>query len=349
MIARWTLAAAVLLAGPRPQDPLSSEDWKAIDRGLDLIRRCQMDDGMIRIKGAGDPVWTVPYVSNFAAMALLAAHELRPNPGDVSRAERWLLWYADNQEPDGTICDREGTVASYKSNGRRDSTDSYAATFLMAVSRHRRAAREGSPPGILRAAVKALAAIEAVTQDDGLTFAKPDYPMKYLMDNIEVYGGLIEGASFFDAAGLEKEASKARRMAARLAASLAKFWSEKDRRFEVAIDGKGVSSGGFEKPYPHGLAQLFALAHLPPARPGLWKMVRGKFKPGDEGMPVERWLMAAAGGADPQEREELRRATREALLGFTAEGVYVDRPALAILALIDGPARFTGVRPAAGD
>ena len=57
-------------------------------------------------------------------------------------------------------------------------------------------------------------------------------------------------------------------------------------------------------------------------------------------MPVERWLMAASRCALPEERHELRQTARAAMLQFTAKEVYVDRPALAILALVDGKARF---------
>ena len=142
MILKRLLLPLLLLgitAGKNTVGEVAEEDRSAIENCLAIIRQCQMADGMIRIKGDGDPVWTVPYVSNFAAMALLAANNVRPNPQDVHRAERWLLWYAENQEPDGTINDRTGTVASYRSNGRRDSTDSYAATFLMAVRRYQQA------------------------------------------------------------------------------------------------------------------------------------------------------------------------------------------------------------------
>jgi hypothetical protein len=97
---------------------------------------------------------------------------------------------------------------------------------------------------------------------------------------------------------------------------------------------------GAEKPYPQGLAQLFALAHVEPRQTELWQTVCRRFKPGDEGMPVERWLMAANGCASPPQRRQLRQATLAAMLHFTAATVYVERPALAILALIDRQARF---------
>jgi hypothetical protein len=346
----WAIGLVALCAlGGEPEhaSPLSPEEWIAVENCLAIVRQCQVADGMIRIKGVGDPVWTVPYVSNFAAMALLAAHDLRSAPDDVRRVERWLLWYAANQEADGTICDRTGTLASYRSNGRRDSTDSYAATFLMAVRRYQQAIRGRPAPPVVRAARLALSAVADVTQSDGLTIAKPDYRMKYLMDNVEVYGGLTEGAALFQAVGDAKEAANARRMAAQVAAGLRGFWSPRDACFAFALDMKGRYSAGLEKPYPQGLAQLYALAHVEPRQTELWQTVCRRFKPGDEGTPVERWLMAANRCASPPQRQQLRQATLAAMLQFTAATVYVERPALAILALIDRQARFPDL-PAPG-
>jgi hypothetical protein len=160
------------------------------------------------------------------------------------------------------------------------------------------------------------------------------------MDNVEVYGGLTEGAALFEAVGDAKAPQRARQMAARVAAGLRGFWSPKDGCFAVALDMKGRYTVGLEKPYPHGLAQLFALAHVEPRQTGLWHEVRKRFKPGDEGMPVERWLMAASRCTSPQERQELRQTTLAVMRRFTAKSVYADRPALAILAVIDHNARF---------
>ena len=341
VLASWCLVAVCPCRTEAQSAALCTpEDWAAIDGCLGIIRQCQMGDGMIRMKGDGDHVWTVPYVSDFAAMALLAVNDLRPNLPDVRRVEQWLLWYAENQQADGTICDQTGTVASYRSNGGRDSTDSYAATFLMAASRYRRATQGVPPPKITQAVRLALRAIIDVIQPDGLTIAKPDYQIKYLMDNIEVYGGLTEVAAFFESVGEPHDAQKAREMAVRVAVGLRGFWSRTDGSFAVSLDRMGKYSAGLEKPYPHGLAQLFALAHVDPGRREVWRDVRKRFKPGDQGMPVERWLMAANRCGSPQEQRELRVAARREMLQFTAKTVYVDRPALAILAILDGNARF---------
>lgn len=344
--------ASTLLCGCRVTPTavaVRADDWAAVEKALGIIRQCQMDDGMIRMKGAGDPVWAVPYFGNLAAIALLAADRAHPNPHDVARAGRWLLWYARNQEPDGTIFDREGTVAAYASNGKHDASDSYAATFLMAAGRHSQATGKPPPPEIAAAAAKALAAIRDVTQADGLTIARPDYPVKYLMDNIEVYQGLTEGARLFAAAGLREEARRARAMAARVAEGLGAFRPGQGLAFAYAIDARGRKSGGLAAPYPHGLAQVFALSWMTPPQPQLWAEVRAAFAPDDNGIPAERWLIAARRHAGPQETETLREAARSAAMRFSVTEVYVERPAMAIIALLYDHAPFPEVpRPPPG-
>ena len=50
--------------------------------------------------------------------------------------------------------------------------------------------------------------------------------------------------------------------------------------------------------------------------------------------------MAAIRLASPRNSRNFGRPRRRAMLQFTAKTVYVDRPALAILAIVDHKARF---------
>lgn len=315
----------------------------AVENGLNIIRASQLPDGALRMSSAGDAVSIVPYFSNFAAMALLAANGQQANPDDVDRVRRWLDWYIFHQEKDGIIFDYAGTVNSYGSRGTCDSTDSYAATFLMVLRRYQQAVGTVLTPDDLNAAVLALGAIEDVMQPDGLTVTKPGYPIKYLMDNVEVYQGLTEGAELFESAGLKENATCAREMAQGVAEHISLFWSKNDQCFAYAADLNNKLSVGFSKPYPHGLAQLFALAHCTPAPEGLWGHVCETFAPDSDGMPVERWLLAAQRCADKASVEQYTAATRKALLSFTMQNSDIHRSAIAVLALIDGTDRFPDV------
>src|SRR5947209_1986456 len=73
-----------------------------------------------------------------------------------------------------------------------DSSDGYAGTFLIAM----RAYAQANPADAAWVAQQGYvlevvaSAIEATKQSDGLTWAKPDWPARYLMDNVEAEQGL---------------------------------------------------------------------------------------------------------------------------------------------------------------
>ncbi|MBQ5841416.1 MAG: hypothetical protein IIW40_05620, partial [Clostridia bacterium] len=78
-----------------------------------------------------------------------------------------------------------------------DSTDSYAATFLMVVDKYVR--QTGDTAYAVKHAPKLRRVVNALfaTMDNGLTMATPRSPVKLLMDNCEVYGGLQAAARLY--------------------------------------------------------------------------------------------------------------------------------------------------------
>jgi hypothetical protein len=108
---------------------------------------------------------------------------------------------------DGTIYDYNVTVSGSKitetiitdSNGKKsyDSTDSYAATFLMVVQKY--VEKTGDKAYVIAHAAEIERIVNAMfaTMVNGLTLAKPDYAIKYLMDNCEVYAGMLAGEKIY--------------------------------------------------------------------------------------------------------------------------------------------------------
>jgi len=159
------------------------------------------------------PVWIAPYFVNHSMLALLAASNSKMSAADVTRVGKWLEWSVVHQHVGGFWHDFTGTIAAYKSNDKVDAHDSSAALFLMVAERYQR--RGGKISGYVSAAAKsALKCIQHVTDTDGLTWAKPNYKVKFLMDNVEVYGGLIAGRKLFIATGDAAEAKAADKQAA---------------------------------------------------------------------------------------------------------------------------------------
>ncbi len=202
----------------RKRPPLERRDEAVIENCLRIVRGCQIDNGAFVMKrlGAGpdSPVWIPPYFANHAALALLAAQDRKANPADLSRVQRWLEWSAAHQAQEGFWYDFEGTAAKHASNGKVDAWDSSAALYLSAVERFRRSGGKVSGP-MLEAARRAVAGIVRVTDSrDGLTWAKPDYRVKFLMDNVETRAGLAAASVLFEKSG---DVAKARECQARSA------------------------------------------------------------------------------------------------------------------------------------
>lgn len=141
-----------------------------------------------------------PYFANIAAIGMTK------DPNRMPQVVAWMNWYINHLNwPDkwGLY----GTTYNYKvSNGIQtstqdaDSTDSYAATFLSLVWNAWESG-DASARSYISGLSYQLDVIGGVLiqtqQNDGLTWAKPDYQIKYLMDNSEAYRGLRDLASLY--------------------------------------------------------------------------------------------------------------------------------------------------------
>lgn len=161
----------------------------------------------------GRPLPTVinPYMSNIAAIPM--THD----PQRAGQVLAWMKWvvnhlnYNDRWGMSGTMYDWNiDANGNETSTGNADSTDSYAATFLTLAWN---AWKSGDPAtqAYLKSVSYQLDLIGGVLaqtmQGDGLTWAKPDYLIKYTMDNCEVYRGLADAAKLFNAMGLSSKGS----------------------------------------------------------------------------------------------------------------------------------------------
>ena len=145
----------------------------------------------------------IPYYSNLAAIGL--THD----PASYTTVQRWMQWYINHLNwPDkwglyGTMYDYDYSNGTETSHNTADSTDSYAATFLSLAWAFYQTG-DPSAQSYIKTLSYQLDSIGGVLiktqQSDGLTWAKPDYQIKYLMDNCEAYRGLRDLASLFQSA-----------------------------------------------------------------------------------------------------------------------------------------------------
>jgi len=147
----------------------------------------------------------MPYYSNLAAIGVVRTG----NPVYYAKVKAWMQWYvAHLNYPDkwGLSC----TVYDYSVSGTTetptndaDSTDSYAATFVSLAWAYWQTGDATAQNYIktLKYQLDCIGGVMVQTQQrNGLTWAKPDYQVQYLMDNCEVYKGLSDLASLFQAA-----------------------------------------------------------------------------------------------------------------------------------------------------
>ena len=232
------------------------------------IDRQQLPDGAILYGTAR----IQPYDANIAATGLCSQRAQLPH------VRAWMNWYVthlnarDRWGLSGTIYDYRYAHGVETSLRRADSVDSYAATFFT-LARSLYDTRDPLSQAYVRSIRPQLEEMAAmlphVTQRDGMTIARPDYPIAYLMDNSEVYRGLsdlayLEGNAFSDAVASRAYAQEARRASS----GIATLWS----------DARGTYDSGKQEPrgprmrsqwttwYPDATAQLFpALQGVMPA------------------------------------------------------------------------------------
>ena len=192
----------------------------------EFILRSQLPDGAITQDQ--DRTRVAPYLANFAALGLARSYQLLHNPAYLRAAWMWLAWYQRHMDANGYVTDYTvgpGPAYAEVSTRDEDSTDAYAGTFLLALHEAYavsgdRAKLRGLVPGLARA----VAAIRSTQQSDGLTWAKPGYHVKYLMDQAESYAGLRAGADLAHDLGLTVLQERATLAADSMRAGVAGMW-----------------------------------------------------------------------------------------------------------------------------
>lgn len=208
-----------------------------------------------------------PYFANIAAIG--AVH----GGVDLINVQQWMQWYVAHSTASnpwslpGAITDYNvASNGALSSTGSADSIDSYAATFITLAAA---AWREGSPQ--LRSYVAGLhtsieliaSVIDADSDADGLTWALPSYPVKYLMDNSEVYHGLVDLAFlrsqvYGDAAGALRASAHALQVQASIQSEL---WNPSLNEFAVSLDNLGNLTWPQAGNWQDGASQLFPILH----------------------------------------------------------------------------------------
>lgn len=131
---------------------------------------------------------------------------LAHDPASYSTVQAWMQWYITHLNvPDqwglnGTIYDYTYSNGTETSTNNADSTDAYAATFLSLAWTYYQTGDAGAQSYIknIQYQLDTIGGMLVKSQQsDGLTWSKPSYQYKDLMDNCEGYRGLRDLALLF--------------------------------------------------------------------------------------------------------------------------------------------------------
>ena len=182
------------------------------ERETQWLASLQLENGAIPMTYSKNGELTMnPYFADFAALALLDKSDLYAD--HVKKYMDWHFAHLNTAEEDfngldGTIYDykitmKDGRIADEKISNPEDAdsydtTDSYAATFLTVV--HKYYCKTGDIDYLIANAqdIKRITNVMFATLQNGLTYAKHNHRVKYLMDNCEVYEGAIAAERIFE-------------------------------------------------------------------------------------------------------------------------------------------------------
>jgi hypothetical protein len=310
----------------------------AVSHCLELIRLCQLAEGEFRVKAHPNAIWIEPSFGNYAALALIAGDETEDRP----RVLHWLLWYASKQHADGSMSEFEGIIGSKpaeKPNSNKNFT--FPATHLQVINKYYQVTKFDDKT-IHASAKKSLSFL--------LLEGRSAYP-RFLTRDVEIHAGLVAAARYFTATGDSETATSASQAANALALGLQTYWQPSKKLYAYYIDANG--GYGVFPAFPEErrrtlcLANLFGLAWIGDDKDvakqtannkALWKKLTGDYRP-DSGdapeAPVELWYLASLNAASESEVETWKDAVITEAMEFTEENIYVQRPAITVVALVE--------------
>lgn len=263
----------------------------SLEKEAEFILNCQLEDGAYAYNLpplTNYSVWICPYFGGMAAIALCRMYELTGKSKYVESVKKWLYWYVEHMydttpvtdwhgtgvnisNPEGLIDDYKGPESEYENYPvLPDSTDAYPAIYLWAMAEYYRVTGDIATLKDLyfekEAVRKAIHAME-LTLDlaDGLTWARPDYPVKYFLDNAEVVRGCKAAAFIAEAVGDDANAAFYSSAASFISSAIvSNFWDASRGYFGWAKDSAGTVyfSLNMFRPYPDLDVQMFYYYHV---------------------------------------------------------------------------------------
>jgi len=282
-------------ADGEPLDPdLTSATLTAtsLQREIDNIRACQIPDGALSTNiindipwRNGEPLRLVPYYGCIAAQGLIRASDMTRNNDLLPAARSYLQWHAARIPVSNFITDYTGWYPTYQSTGTYDSTDSYGALFASTLWKYfQKTGDVAFLADMYPALEKSVAAMDATLQPDGLTWATPDYKIKFTMDNTEVFQGYFAAAQLAYRSGQTNQYNIWMNKALTVRAAIqSQLYLSDAKHYSKGKSNTGNVYTDWSDYYPDGMANEFALyyTHFPTDQKyaDAWASHKAKFFP----------------------------------------------------------------------
>ena len=254
VLVAMALAGALVGVASPAHATTSDEDW---------LLTSQLPDGAIA--QFPDLSRINPYLANYAAIGLAHSYATLHNTTYLNAAWSWLTWYQGHMNANGYVTDYTvGPPPTYTetSTGDEDSTDGYAGTFILALNEaYNVSGNKTKLKTYTTGLTNAINAIHSTQQSDGLTWAKPTFQAKFLMDNAEAYAGLRAGATLAGVLGKTALKNNATSYAASMKTGIGTMWDATDGLYYVAKNSDGTfAATTWSYYYPDSAAQAWAVA-----------------------------------------------------------------------------------------
>lgn len=236
----------------------------AVTSTANWLLLAQLPDGAIKEYPGPAPQAVSPYWGNYAAIGLARAFQLTKNSAYAAATWSWLSWYQAHESPTtGYVTDYQWNGSSEASTGTMDSTDAYAGTFLAATWDAYIATGDKTRLSSLLGGIQgALKAIDSTMNPNGLTNATPTYPVADLMDQSEVYGGLVAAGQIGKVLGNRTLATAGPSQAAKLKSTESSMWNSALSNYPWAVQSNGYRTpSSWSNLYPDEMAQAWAVAY----------------------------------------------------------------------------------------
>lgn len=259
------VASAPPVTAPPVADPVAGPVADITDEA-DWIVAAQLPDGAIA--DYADRARVIPYAANYAAIGLAEATRVTGDGSYLAAAWRWLQWYAVHENAKGYVGDYGvGFTATgdafERGTGEGDSTDGYAGTYLIAVlAAYRTACEVDRVRDLLPGINGAVRAIESTMDRDGLTWSRPDFPVKYLMDEAEAQAGLVAAARLATVVGDQPLRTRAWNDIRRMRRGVDGLWNPRRAAYDWAQHGSRTARAvaDWRNLWPDASEQMWAVA-----------------------------------------------------------------------------------------